>query len=114
MREAVAAHEIPLVFKYHVFMCFQQRPAGHPRGSCGAQGAGPLWEYLIKQVDQLGRPEISTTATGCFGFCSAGPLMVVYPQGIWYRPRSREDIDAIVSQHLIGGDLVERLAIVPQ
>ncbi|MFX8608882.1 (2Fe-2S) ferredoxin domain-containing protein, partial [Acinetobacter baumannii] len=77
----------------HLFTCFQDRPPGHPRGSCGQAGAKPLWDYLMAKIERLGRPDIAITATGCLGFCAAGPLMVVYPEGIWYRPRSREDLD---------------------
>lgn len=106
--------EVPQLFKVHGFMCFQDRPPGHPRGSCGQAGAKPLWEYLMQRVEHLGMPEIALTATACLGFCPAGPLMVVYPQGIWYRPRSREDIDEIVEAHFKGGEPVERLIVVPR
>ena len=53
-------------------------------------------------------------ATGCLGFCQAGPLMVVYPAGIWYRPEEPEDIDEIVQSHLVDNQPVERLAVVPR
>ena len=48
------ACELPAVFRHHVFCCYQQRPPGHPRGSCGASGAAPLWDHLGKQL-QLSR-----------------------------------------------------------
>jgi (2Fe-2S) ferredoxin len=51
-------------------------------------------------------------ATGCLGFCSAGPLMVVYPEGIWYQPKTPDDIDEIFESHLRGGRPVERLIVV--
>jgi (2Fe-2S) ferredoxin len=106
--------ELPQVFTRHLFMCATERPPGHPRGSCGAQGAKGLWEYLSIALDKLGKPEIGRTASGCFGFCSAGPILVIYPEGVWYLPRTREDIDAIIATHLVGGELVERLAVVPR
>lgn len=106
--------EIPQVYKHHVFMCFQERPPGHPRGSCGQAGARPLWEHLMSSLERLGRPDIGMTATGCLGFCAAGPLMVVYPEGIWYRPQSREDVDEIIQSHFTEGKPVERLIIVPR
>ncbi|MCB1485001.1 MAG: (2Fe-2S) ferredoxin domain-containing protein [Hyphomicrobiaceae bacterium] len=107
------ALDIPQVYQIHGFMCFQERPPAHPRGSCGQAGAKPLWEYLMSRVEKLGRPDIGLTASGCLGFCAAGPLMVVYPQGIWYRPTSREDVDEIVQSHFVEGNPVERLIIVP-
>jgi len=106
--------DIPKTFRLHAFACFQDRPPGHPRGSCGAAGGKPLWDHLMKRVERLGDREISVSATGCMGFCAAGPLFVVYPEGIWYRPRSREDIDEIVEAHFVGGAPVERLIVVPR
>ncbi|MCC9624216.1 (2Fe-2S) ferredoxin domain-containing protein [Thalassospira sp. MA62] len=105
--------DIPKVFKRHVFGCMTQRPEGHPRGSCGAVGAKPLWDRLCARVEAEGlAAEIGTTVSGCLGFCSAGPVMVIYPEGIWYRPKSPEDIDEIIESHLKQGIVVERLAMV--
>jgi (2Fe-2S) ferredoxin len=53
-------------------------------------------------------------ASGCLSFCRAGPLMVVYPEGIWYHPETPEDIDEIIQSHFVEGNPVERLIIVPQ
>ena len=100
--------DLPVVFKYHVFTCFQQRPPGHPRGSCMTSGAKPLWDRLASQARRATTSRTSSmTATGCLGFCRAGPLMVVYPQGVWYAPRTPEDIDEIVQSHFIDGNPVE-------
>lgn len=106
--------DIPQVFKVHAFTCFQQRPPGHPRGSCAEAGAKPLWERLGAKLEGLGNPEITMTATGCLGFCRAGPLMVVYPDGVWYQPKTVDDIDEIVQSHFVEGNPVERLIIIPK
>ena len=105
--------DLPVVFKYHVFACFQQRPPGHPRGSCMGSGAKPLWDRLQAKLGAQPMPDVAVAATGCLGFCRAGPLMVVYPQGVWYTPRTEADIDEIIQTHFVEGGLVERLAIVP-
>ena len=102
------------VFKYHVFCCGQSRPAGHPRGSCSERGAQPLWEKLYNRFQTEMRPDLSVTMTGCLGFCKYGPLMVVYPEGIWYSPKTPEDIDEIFQSHFIDGKPVERLTVVPE
>ncbi|HFB2048053.1 MAG TPA: Ferredoxin, 2Fe-2S [Hyphomicrobiaceae bacterium MAG_BT-2024] len=106
--------EIPQIYRFHLFACLQGRPPEHPRGSCGQVGAQELYEYLNARLEQLGNAEIGLTATGCLGFCSAGPLMLVYPEGIWYTPRTRDDIDEIIKSHLSGGLPVERMIIVPR
>jgi (2Fe-2S) ferredoxin len=110
--EIETAIEIPQVFKYHAFACHTQRPPGHPRGSCGSLGAQPLWDRLGKKLEAERLMDIGFTASGCLGFCQAGPLMVVYPDGIWYRPTTPEDIDEIVESHFKQGKLVERLVMI--
>jgi (2Fe-2S) ferredoxin len=104
--------DVPQLYTRHVFACFTQRPAGHPRGSCGEQGAQPLWERLSRKIESDRMTDVGFTASGCLGFCRAGPLMVVYPEGVWYQPKTAEDIDEIVETHLKGGNLVERLVVV--
>lgn len=107
--------EVPQVYRRHVFACQTQRPPMHPRGSCGQAGAAPLFERLSKKVEAEGLTyDVGVTAAGCLGFCQAGPMLVVYPEGVWYRPTSGEDIDEIVETHLKNEKLVERLVIVPK
>lgn len=110
--EAVIAADIPQLYKRHVFACFTQRPPTHPRGSCGAAGAQPLWERLGNKLEAERLSDVGFTASGCLGYCSAGPLMVIYPEGIWYRPTTPDDIDEIFETHLKGGQLVERLVMI--
>ena len=107
-----AEFEIPQVYKHHAFACFTERPPGHPRGSCAAVGAKPLWDRLAKLLEANKLADIGFTASGCLGFCNAGPLMVVYPDGVWYRPTTPEDIDEIVDSHFRQGKPVDRLVMV--
>jgi len=106
------APELPKIFQYHAFCCFQQRPPTHPKGSCGARGGSPLWERLGALIQSRQLSRVAMVATGCLGFCNAGPLMVVYPEGIWYQPRTNEDVDEIVESHFVQGRPVERLIVV--
>jgi (2Fe-2S) ferredoxin len=46
---------------------------------------------------------------GCFDRCSEGPLLVVYPEAVWYTFVDQEDIDEIIASHLQQGKIVERL-----
>ncbi|WP_316182358.1 MULTISPECIES: (2Fe-2S) ferredoxin domain-containing protein [unclassified Bradyrhizobium] len=110
--EADDSFEIPQLYKYHAFVCLTQRPPGHPRGSCGALGVQPLWDRLTKTIEAQRLTDVGVTAAGCFGFCSAGPMMVVYPDGVWYRPTGPEDIDEIVESHFKQGKRVDRLVMV--
>jgi len=108
------AFELPQVYRHHAFACHTQRPPGHPRGSCGALGAQPLWDRMGKAIETGRLSDIGFTASGCLGFCSAGPLMVVYPEGVWYRPTTAADIDEIVESHFKQGRRVDRLVVVPK
>jgi (2Fe-2S) ferredoxin len=112
LMDAASLGDLPVVFPYHVFCCSQQRPPSHPRGSCGAAGAGALWEKLSTLVQGRQLAKVSMVASGCLGFCSAGPLLVVYPQGVWYAPKTKEDIEELVQTHFVEGRIVERLAVV--
>jgi len=96
--------DLPQVYRHHAFACQTQRPPGHPRGSCGALGAQPLWDRMAKAIEAQRLTDI--------GFCKAGPLMVVYPEGVWYRPTTAEDIDEIVESHFKQGKRVDRLVMV--
>ena len=110
--EASEAYELPVIFRHHAFCCYQQRPPAHPRGSCAARGAQPLWERLASVIQARQLSRVATVGTGCLGFCNAGPLLVVYPEGIWYQPQTPEDIDEIVQSHFVEGKPVERLIVV--
>jgi (2Fe-2S) ferredoxin len=110
--EDATEYELPQLYSRHVFACHTQRPPQHPRGSCGALGAQPLWDRIAKTLEKQRLTDIGFTASGCLGFCNAGPLMVVYPEGVWYRPTTAEDVDEIVEQHLKQGKRVDRLVVV--
>ncbi|MCP5399440.1 MAG: (2Fe-2S) ferredoxin domain-containing protein [Sphingobium sp.] len=105
--------ELPQLYKRHVFACATQRPPMHPRGSCGHNGAGLLWERLGNRIEAEGLGATTGfTMSGCLGFCSAGPLLVIYPEGVWYAPKTEADIDQIVDRHLKSDELAEDLVIV--
>lgn len=63
----------------------------------------------IEERDLSG--EIMVTNSGCFGICQSGPVMVVYPEGIWYSEVGADDIAEIVESHLEKGCKVSRLEL---
>ena len=54
---------------------------------------------------------VRINSAGCLNRCGLGPVLVVYPEGVWYSYRSREDIDEIIESHLLEGRVVERLKL---
>ena len=104
----------PPYYRRHVFCCLNQRPEGHERGSCARRGSERLRNYMKARAKELGLDDVRINASGCLDRCELGPTMVVYPDGIWYRYRSREDVDAILQDHIIGGQPVVRLMLRPE
>ena len=101
-------------YQAHVFVCQNERPAGHERGCCNSKGATRLRNYMKVRAKELGLPQTRINTAGCLDRCELGPVMVVYPEGTWYRYETMEDIEAILNDHLIGGQVVERLRLTPE
>lgn len=101
--------------KHQVFVCNGK--------SCSAVGSADVkaaFERELKAKDlrygkeSKGRnPEgpIVLTDCGSVGFCSVGPAVLVYPEGIWYAQVSPDDVSEIIEEHLLNGKVVERLAL---
>lgn len=98
--------------KYHVFVCTSSRINGQQKGFCYSKDAVGIVQSFMEELDNNDLSgEVMVTNTGCFGICEAGPIVVVYPEGIWYRSVTAEDVAEIVESHLINGQKVERLEI---
>ncbi len=65
----------------------------------------------VKQLGLVGKTSVRVNTAGCMDRCSLGPVLVIYPEGIWYTYASKEDVDEIIEQHLLHGRVVERLRI---
>ena len=91
------------VFKKHVFVCTSGK-------TCPLEGADEVVGALRKAILEKGlKKEIRINKAGCFDQCGNGPLIVVYPEGVWYAHVKAEDVPEIVEKHLIGNQPVERL-----
>jgi len=101
-------------YQHHVFMCENQRQAGHPRSCCAAKGAQALRDYAkqrIKTLGKQGKGKIRINSAGCLDRCELGPVLVIYPEECWYHVQTTADIDAIIEQHLVGGMPVASLQL---
>ena len=104
----------PLYYRRHVFCCINERPEGHERGSCSRRGAVRLRNYMKARAEELGLDGVRINASGCLDRCELGPMMVVYPEGVWYQYETRADVDEILESHIVGGGPVERLVLRPE
>lgn len=99
-------------FEYHVFFCLNQRPDGE--ACCQDKGAEAAFDYMKSRVKKLalnGKHKVRINRAGCFDRCAEGPLLVVYPQAVWYTFVDHEDLDEIIESHLLKGNVVPRLMV---
>ncbi|MBZ0070929.1 MAG: ferredoxin [Thiohalobacteraceae bacterium] len=99
-------------YKHHVFFCTNLREDG--RACCQRFDAQAMREYAKQRSKELGLAgpgKVRINTAGCLDRCAEGPVVVVYPEGVWYRYVDREDIDEIIEEHLVNGRPVERLRI---
>jgi (2Fe-2S) ferredoxin len=115
LQETAMSDDVPpLFYDCHVFCCTNQRAPGHPLGSCKERGSEPLREYMKRSAKQLGlKGKVRINSAGCLDRCELGPTMVIYPEGVWYTYKTRDDIDEILQKHVIEGGRVERLLLTP-
>ena len=99
-------------YRYQLFLCTNERPSGEPRGSCQARGALPLLEVVKEEALRAGVPgPFRANRSGCLDACESGPVLAVYPDGIYYRVTNREEIARIMKEHLSEGRIVAELQI---
>jgi (2Fe-2S) ferredoxin len=99
-------------YRYHLFFCINERDDGRP--FCAQHGSKEKRDYLKKRVKEAGLAGpggIRVNTAGCLDRCSEGPVLVVYPEEVWYTFVDQEDLDEIFEKHLVGGEVVERLRI---
>jgi (2Fe-2S) ferredoxin len=99
-------------FKHHVFFCLNQRDKGED--CCMNKGAEEAFDYMKSKIKKLklnGAGSVRINRAGCLDRCAQGPLMVVYPEAVWYTFIDQDDLDEIIESHLVNGKVVKRLVI---
>lgn len=98
-------------FEKHIFVCCNQREAEHPRGSCDPTQSSELHRAFKKALSVRGIRNVRANRAGCLDQCEHGPVVVVYPEGVWYGNVRPEDAEEIVQEHIVGGEPVARLRL---
>ncbi|MCI9150330.1 MAG: NADH-quinone oxidoreductase subunit NuoF [Lachnospiraceae bacterium] len=90
------------MYRSHVLVCGGT--------GCTSSGSTQIAEKLISEIQRQGlSKEVAVVKTGCHGLCALGPIMIVYPEAVFYSMVKLEDIPEIVEEHLLKGRPVERL-----
>ncbi|MDE2618885.1 MAG: (2Fe-2S) ferredoxin domain-containing protein [Sphingomonadales bacterium] len=96
----------------HIFLCAEPQ-----KGECCSPEVGtPAWKYLKKRIKQLGLDGpggVARSKADCLRICAAGPVAVVWPDGVWYHSCTEPVLERIIQEHLIGGEPVEAFRLEP-
>lgn len=102
-------------YEHHLFFCLNQRTNGED--CCANHGAQAAFEHCkarAKAEGLAGVGKVRVNKAGCMNRCAGAPVLVVYPQGVWYSYVDNADIDEIIDSHIKQGRIVERLLLPPE
>lgn len=100
-------------FQNHIFICNNKRETSI---CCSREDTSNILSHMkkyLRKLESTNVRSIRVSSSGCLGRCSQGPILVIYPEGIWYRYESIQDIEEILDTHFTLKKVVKHLAIDP-
>lgn len=94
-------------YKRHVFVCTGPR--------CAPGVSEEIYQTLKAKLKELGvdQKSVRRAQVHCFGICQGGPILLVYPEGVWYHHVTHEKLSRIVQEHLIGSKAISEWTFYP-
>ncbi len=113
LEENVAKLALTKIEKHLFLCCDQTKPK-----CCSKENSIESWEYLKKRLTELNLDKptefnpncIFRTKVNCLRVCVEGPILLIYPEGIWYKKATPEVIERIIQEHLLKGKIVTEYA----
>jgi len=100
---------------FYILKCEQSAPPGMPKPSCVNPETQDLFQHLAQSLMQKGIiGTVQPIRTSCLNRCNMGPVMLVEPGHVMYTGLTKEKIDRILEEHIIGGNVVEEYVIPEQ
>jgi (2Fe-2S) ferredoxin len=99
-------------YKHHVFFCLNER--SNSEACCAKHQAQEAFEHCKQKVKSHGLNGVGgvrVNKAGCLDRCAGAPVLVVYPEAIWYTYVDLSDIDEIITSHLQNNQIVTRLLL---
>lgn len=92
-------------YQHHIFVCTNQKAEG--KACCGAEHGMELVEKFREAIIERGlKGKVRAQKSGCLDACKSGPVVVIYPSGVYYGGVKKKDVSVIIDQHIIKGEIV--------
>jgi len=106
--EAIATKlHIPTIQR-HIFICADQSVAK----CCSKEESIVAWDFLKRRIKELKlETQVFRSKANCLRLCEQGPIVVIYPEAVWYHSANNQVLELILQEHIINGKIVNQYAI---